>query len=264
MTIRLICLDADDTLWHNERHFSATREAMLARLAPFATTEVGRVALEECQQRNMRLYGYGAKSFTLSMIETAAELGGDAVSAAMLHEILDAGRALLSFPVELFDDVADTVDRLARQARVVLVTKGDLLHQEMKLASSGLGDRFGGVEIVSDKTAETFRRIFVRYGVAAHEAIMAGDSLRSDVVPALAAGAWAAFVPQPLQWSHEVVAEPVDQPRFHRLDRLGDLPALIDAIDAGEGAAFHANVRHPRESRDPSPTARDGSPLPRG
>lgn len=233
MTIRLICLDADDTLWHNERHFSATREALLGLLAPFAEIGIGRVALAECQQRNMRLYGYGAKSFTLSMIETAAELSGGSVPAAILHSILDGGRALLSFPVELFDGVADTVAALADHGRVVLVTKGDLLHQEMKLAASGLGDRFGGVEIVSDKTAETFRRVFVRYGVAPDEAIMAGDSLRSDIVPALAAGAWAAFVPQPLQWSHEIVAVPVDQPRFRRLDRLSDLPALIDAINAG-------------------------------
>jgi putative hydrolase of the HAD superfamily len=112
----------------------------------------------------------------------------------------------------------------------VLVTKGDLLHQEAKLAASGLGERFAGVEIVSDKTPDTFLRLFKRYGVAPEHAVMAGDSMRSDVLPALDAGAWAAFVPQPGGWSHEQGREPSDHPRYRRLSRLGDLPDWIDAI----------------------------------
>ena len=189
MTIKLICLDADDTLWHNMRHFNATEEALVAMLQPFADADIARDTLNACEGRNLKLYGYGAKGFTLSMIETAAELAGDQISKSMIEDILAAGRALLAHPVDLFDDVADTLDALAHRGRLVLVTKGDLLHQESKLAASGLGDLFSGIEIVSDKTENTFRRVFGQYGAAPHEAIMAGDSLRSDIRPALEAGA---------------------------------------------------------------------------
>ncbi|MBG6120669.1 MULTISPECIES: HAD family hydrolase [unclassified Sphingobium] len=230
MTIRLICLDADDTLWHNMRHFNATEEALVAMLQPFADADIARDTLNACEGRNLKLYGYGAKGFTLSMIETAAELAGDQISKSMIEDILAAGRALLAHPVDLFDDVADTLDALAHRGRLVLVTKGDLLHQESKLAASGLGDLFSGIEIVSDKTENTFRRVFGQYGAAPHEAIMAGDSLRSDIRPALEAGAWAAYIPQEGAWVHEIADTPADHPRFRQIDRLAELPALIDTI----------------------------------
>ena len=230
MTIKLICLDADDTLWHNMRHFNATEEALVAMLQPFADADIARGTLNTCEGRNLKLYGYGAKGFTLSMIETAAELAGDQISKSMIEDILAAGRALLAHPVDLFDDVADTLDALAHRGRLVLVTKGDLLHQESKLAASGLGDLFSGIEIVSDKTEDTFRRVFGQYDVASHEAIMAGDSLRSDIRPALEAGAWAAYIPQEGAWVHEIADTPADHPRFRQIDRLAELPALIDTI----------------------------------
>lgn len=233
MPIRLICLDADDTLWHNMRHFEAAEAAFAAILRPFADVAATRATLEACEARNLKLYGYGAKGFTLSMIETAVELGGAALTAAAIGEILAAGRQLLAHPVELLDGIEATLDALAARGRLVLVTKGDLLHQEAKLAASGLGDRFAGVEIVSDKTADTFARLFSRYGVAPDEALMAGDSMRSDVLPALAAGAWAAFVPQPLAWGHEHAAPPGGHPRFRELVGLADLPAWIDLISSG-------------------------------
>lgn len=231
MPIRLICLDADDTLWHNMRHFNATEDALLRMLQPFADAGVARTALEACEARNLPVYGYGAKGFTLSMIETAVELCGDALRPEMVSELLAAGRALLAHPVELLDGVAETLDALADRGALVLVTKGDLLHQEVKLAASGLGDRFAGIEIVSDKTADTFRRVFARHGVAAAEAIMAGDSMRSDVLPALEAGAWAAYVPQENAWSHERASAPEHAERFVQLTHLSELPALIDRIN---------------------------------
>jgi len=230
MTIKLICLDADDTLWHNMRHFNATEAALLTMLRPFADAHVARETLNMCEARNLKLYGYGAKGFTLSMIETAVELAGEQMPRSLLQGILAAGKALLAHPVDLFDDVAETLSALARRGTLVLVTKGDLLHQETKLAASGLGDLFSGIEIVSDKTADTFRRLFVAHGVTADEAVMAGDSMRSDVKPALEAGAWAAYIPQDGAWSHEVAAAPDAHPRFRQLDRLADLPALIDEI----------------------------------
>ena len=230
MPIDLICLDADDTLWHNMRHFNATEEALVAMLRPFADADVTRERLVECETRNLALYGYGAKGFTLSMVETAVELAGDHLPTSLVADILAAGRTLLAHPVELFDDVQATLEALSDVGRLVLVTKGDLLHQESKLAASGLGDLFGGIEIVSDKTADTFTRIFARYGVAPQEAVMAGDSLRSDIHPALSAGAWAAYIPQEGAWSHEMAAVPDDHPRFTLLERLADLPGWLASL----------------------------------
>ncbi|EQB13361.1 HAD family hydrolase [Sphingobium lactosutens] len=230
MTIDLICLDADDTLWHNMRHFNATEDALLDMLRPFAQAQVTRERLIACETRNLPLYGYGAKGFTLSMIETAVDLAGDAVTGAMIEGILAAGRALLAHPVELFDGVEDTLRALAAKAPLVLVTKGDLLHQESKLAASGLGDLFSGIEVVSDKKADTFRALFDRHGITADRAVMAGDSMRSDILPALEAGAWAAFIPQDGAWSHETAAAPDTHPRFVQLKRLGQLPDWIATL----------------------------------
>jgi len=230
MPIDLICLDADDTLWHNMRHFQATEDALVAMLEPFADAGIARAALEACEVRNLRLYGYGAKAFTLSMVETALELGGDEVPASVIRQILDAGRALHAHPVELLEGIEETLEALADRAQLVLVTKGDLFHQESKLAASGLGDHFSGIEIVSDKQPTTFARIFDRFGVPPARAIMAGDSMRSDVYPALEAGAWAAYIPQPLAWSHEQRPAPTEHPRFRELPSLAALVNWVDHI----------------------------------
>jgi putative hydrolase of the HAD superfamily len=202
----------------------------VAMLEPFADAGVAHSALQACEVRNLRLYGYGAKAFTLSMIETALELGGEDVPASVIRQILNAGRALHAHPVELLEGIEETLEALADRARLVLVTKGDLFHQEAKLAASGLGDRFSGIEIVSDKRAATFARIFDRFGVPAERAIMAGDSMRSDVLPALDAGAWAAYIPQPLAWSHEQRPAPTDHPRFRQLPSLAALVNWVDHI----------------------------------
>lgn len=228
MPIDLICLDADDTLWHNMRHFEATYEALVRMLEPFADAGITRAAMEACEIRNLELYGYGAKAFTLSMIETALELGGDDVPATVVRDILEAGKALHAHPVELLDGIEETLGALADRAPLVLVTKGDLFHQEAKLAASGLGELFSGIEIVSDKKPATFARIFERFGVGPDRALMAGDSMRSDIIPALEAGAWAAYIPQPLAWSHEQRPAPADHPRFVELPSLAALVHWLD------------------------------------
>ena len=233
MTIDLICLDADDTLWHNMRFFHETQDALVQMLEPFADAGIAHQALEACEIRNLQLYGYGAKAFTLSMIETALELGGDDVPASVIRDILAAGKSLHAHPVELLAGVEETVAALADRARLVLVTKGDLFHQEAKLAASGLGDLFTGIEIVSDKRPQTFAGIFARYGAEPDCSLMAGDSMRSDVIPALEAGAWAAYIPQPLGWSHEQRPAPADHPRFVELPSLA---ALVNWLDRAEAA----------------------------
>ncbi|HEX8444155.1 MAG TPA: HAD family hydrolase [Allosphingosinicella sp.] len=230
MRLELICLDADDTLWHNMRHFAEAEDSFIAMLRPFADANIARVSLEACESRNLKHYGYGAKGFTLSMIETALELGGPALPASVIRDIVEAGRRLLAHPVELLSGIEETLHALANRGRLALVTKGDLLHQEAKLAASGLGELFSAVEIVSDKNKGTFERLFRRHDVRPEQAVMAGDSLRSDVLPALDAGAWAAFVPHAIQWTHEQAEEPSNHHRYRRLTSLAELPAWIDDI----------------------------------
>jgi putative hydrolase of the HAD superfamily len=239
MGISLICLDADDTLWHNEAYFVRTQQKLADLLGDFAPALDVQALLEAVEHRNVDAYGYGAKGYVLSMIETALELGGDALPAATVGRILALGREILAHPVELLEGVPDALDALAAVGRLVLVTKGDLHHQEAKLAASGLGERFEGVEIVSDKRASTYARIFERYGTAPEEAVMAGNSMRSDILPALEAGAWAAYVPFELCWAHETAEAPVGHPRYRELASLAELAGWIERISsplpAGEG-----------------------------
>ena len=231
MPVTLIGLDADDTLWHNETFFRLTHQRFNALLADFASPETLEERLEAVERRNLCLYGYGAKGFTLSMLETALEVSDGKVDAVALAEILAAGREMMRHPVEPLPGVGDALEALAGKARLILVTKGDLFHQESKLAASGLGDFFSGVEIVSSKDADTYRRVFGRYGAPAEEALMAGNSVRSDVLPPLEAGAWAALIPYPLVWSHEAADPPSDHPRFRELASLAELPDWVAALD---------------------------------
>src|SRR5260221_8074723 len=142
------------------------------------------------------------------MIETAMELANGADVTAIVREIVAAGREMLAHPVEPLPGVEDALAALAERYRLVLITKGDLMHQENKLAASGLGDLFAAVEIVSEKDAATYERIFPRHGTGAAEAAMAGNSLRSDILPALQAGAFAAHIPYMMTWAHAPAEAP--------------------------------------------------------
>ena len=228
MAITTLGLDADDTLWHTETHFRLTHDLFEAWLAPYSASAGERLA--EVEGRNLRLYGYGVKGFTLSMIETAMELtaGGDATP--VVREILAAGRELLSQPIEPLPGVEHALTALADRYRLVLITKGDLLDQERKLAASGLGELFSAVEIVSEKDAAVYERVFARHGTGPAEAAMVGNSLKSDVLPALQAGAYAAHIPYPLVWAHEMAETPVGHPRFAELGSIAELPAWLEQM----------------------------------
>jgi putative hydrolase of the HAD superfamily len=230
MSVRIVGLDADDTLWHNESIFRLTHERFNELLAPFADPETLEARLAETERRNLGVFGYGAKGFTLSMLETALEVSERRVSAGVLAEILAAGREILTHPVEPLPGVREALEQLAADHRMVLITKGDLFHQETKLAASGLGQYFSGVEIVSEKSAETYRNIFKRYGEGAEHAVMAGNSVRSDVLPALEAGSYAALIPYPFVWVNEAADAPVAHPRFKELHSLAQLPAWLAEI----------------------------------
>jgi len=230
MPITTVGLDADDTLWHNETLFRLTQDRFTDLLADVAEREALHAKLAEVERRNLRLYGYGVKGFTLSMIETAMELTGGEAPARVVREILAAGRELLSEPVEPLSGVDAALHALSEKYRLVLITKGDLLHQEQKLAASGLGDLFAAVEIVSEKDVETYRRVFARHGTGADQAVMCGNSMKSDVLPALEAGAYGAYVPYPITWAHELADEPTGYPRFKELGTLAELPAWVDSL----------------------------------
>ena len=231
MPISLICLDADDTLWHNETFFRRTFGRIAELLGRFAQPEEVQRRLDSIEHRNLSIYGYGAKGFILSMLETASELAGDELPAATVRQILALGREMLEHPIELLPGVEEALRTLAARARLVLVTKGDLHHQEAKLAASGIGAHFTGVEIVSDKSSNTYRRIFERYVAGPAEAVMAGNSMRSDILPALEAGGWAAFIPFELVWAHEAAEAPAGHSRFVELASLADLDEWVASID---------------------------------
>jgi len=225
-----IGFDADDTLWHNEAVFRLTQARFIHLLADHADPDHLADRLEAAERRNLGHYGFGVKGFTLSMIETAIEVTAGRVPASVIAELIAAGREMLEHPIELLPQARATVTTLAADYRVVLITKGDLLDQERKLAQSGLGDLFDAVEIVSDKTEAAYRRIFARHGTGADQALMVGNSLRSDVIPALAAGAWAVHVPHAHTWALEMAAPPVAEQRFFELENLAGLVALVEVL----------------------------------
>ncbi|MGB3408832.1 MAG: HAD family hydrolase [Jannaschia sp.] len=225
-----IGFDADDTLWHNETFFHLTQERFADLLRDHADTDHLMERLLEAERRNLGHYGFGIKGFVLSMIETAIEVTDGRVPAATIGRLLEEGREMLRHPVDLLPGVEETVRRLAETHTLVMITKGDLLDQERKLAESGLGDLFDGVEIVSDKTAQTYVRAFETHGDGPARALMVGNSMKSDVLPALAAGAWGVFVPSELEWALERAEAPVQDSRYHRITRLDELPDLIATL----------------------------------
>lgn len=225
-----IGFDADDTLWQNEQFFRLTERRFAELLVDHAPAEDLTSRLLEAEKRNLAHYGFGIKGFTLSMVETAIEVTGGRVPATVIRDILEAGREMLSHPVEPLPFAHEALERLSGDYRIVLITKGDLFDQERKLAQSGLGDFFDAVEIVSDKKAETYQRIFSRHGDGPERSMMVGNSLKSDVLPALEAGSWGVHVPHELTWVLEHAEAPADAPRFRQLDHLGGLADLVAGI----------------------------------
>ena len=230
--IDLVALDADDTLWHNEPLFTSRREQFCALLARYEPDGVTEDRLYEVEMRNLRHFGYGVKGFVLSMIETAVEMTGGRLDGTDVRTIIDWGREMLAGPINLLEGVADAVESLARDYPVILVTKGDLLDQETKLARSGLGGLFKGIEIVSEKNAPVYRKVMARYAVQPDRFVMVGNSLRSDILPVVEAGAHAVYVPYEVSWVHERVPdEALGGATFHRIAHIRELPALLKQLE---------------------------------
>ena len=207
-------IDADDTLWHSENRFHETHQRYHALLADHVDLDVDELEqrMLETEQRNLRLFGYGAKGFTLSLVETAIEVTDGAIPTEAISTILEFGKDLLDHPVELLDGVADAIEGFrARGLHLLLITKGDLWHQESKVAASGIADHFDAVEIVAEKDAGTYRAILDRHGIAPASFCMIGNSVRSDVLPVLELGGRAVHVPYAYLWAHEAVDDPGDE-----------------------------------------------------
>jgi putative hydrolase of the HAD superfamily len=225
-----IGFDADDTLWHHERFFQLTTARFVELLGPYADPHHLSEHLHAAERRNVLHYGFGVKGFTLSMIETAIDVTDGRVPAGVISEILAAGREMLVHPVEPYPGVEDTLKTLTGTHKLIVITRGDLFDQERKLAASGLERYFHAVEIVSDKTAPVYTRIFNRHGTGPRHALMVGNSMRADVIPALEAGAWGVHVPSEHNWALDAHDDPADARRFRRIEKLSGLLPLIAEI----------------------------------
>lgn len=203
--IELVGFDADDTLWRSQDYFDAAQaayEAVIGRYVDIGDVRVHEQLLET-ERRNIALYGYGAKGMTLSMLETAIAVTGERISAADLHRILQLGRDVLQHPVELLPGIREAVAAVAREFRIVLITKGDLFHQERKVRDSGLGELFHRIEIVSEKDPPTYARLFEEFGVPAERFAMIGNSMRSDIEPVVRLGGYGVHMPYATTWALE-------------------------------------------------------------
>jgi putative hydrolase of the HAD superfamily len=229
--IRVLAFDGDDTLWHNESRFHLTQTALRDLVRSHVREADVDNHLFEVEMRNLSLYGYGVKAFTLSMLETAIQLTDGRIPATDLQVILGWGKRMLTEPTELLDGVKEMLLDLSSRYSLLLITKGDLFDQESKLARSGLAELFSGVEILSDKTVDSYRSLLKRRNIKPEEFLMVGNSLRSDVVPVVALGARAVHIPYHLTWHHEHVPDEALPPEgWHRVDTIAELSELLEVF----------------------------------
>ena len=223
----LVCFDADDTLWHNLIHFDEAENAFAEMMSTYVPVAEAKKIVIDTESRNVKLYGYGVKSFTLSMIEAAIEISGGAVDNATIQKLIAKGRDMLDHDMELLPHVENVLKALHRDFKLLLITKGDLHHQEHKVLASGLAHYFEGAEIVSDKKPATYEKICARYGGKVGRTLMAGNSIKSDVLPMIHAGGYGVYVPFEILWDHEHEEVPPHTPRFYEVK---DLRGVIDVV----------------------------------
>lgn len=226
----LIAFDADDTLWHEERKFVDAEEKIVALLQGYHSAETIRDRLRHYDVANIQFWGYGVKSYVLSMIEAAITITEGRVTGAEIQQLVDLGRAMLAHPIETFPHVETTLANLNLTHSLMLLTKGDLLDQEMKLARSGLGEYFEHVEIVSNKKPENYRRVLQRYNIQPNRFLMIGNAMRSDIKPVVEIGGNAIYIPAGLSWAHEQAE--LDDAHFAKLDHIGQVPAYIKRLES--------------------------------
>lgn len=233
--LQLIGFDGDDTLWHSEGYYREANDAfarILGRYVDLADREVeARVLATE--QRNLALFGYGAKGMALSMVETAIAISDGRISAADIHRIVELGKSVLQHPVELLPGMREAVEAVAGDYQVVLITKGDLFHQEKKVDQSGLADLFRRIEIVSEKNAATYRRVLGEFDVQPAQFAMVGNSLRSDIEPVVRLGGWGVHMPYHVTWAHELEnGLAADEPRVLKVEAAAEIADAVVRLAA--------------------------------
>ena len=233
--IGLVGFDADDTLWRSQDYFDAAQlefERLIACYVDLHDAHA-RQHLYDVEKRNIAVFGYGVKGMVLSMIESAVAITGERISASDVHRIVELGKTLLQHPVELLPGIRAAVEAVAAEHDVVLITKGDLFHQEAKVRQCGFAQLFRRIEIVSEKDTATYARLLREFGLPAQRFVMIGNSLRSDIAPVLALGGWGVHVPYHSTWAHENEAEVADDaPRLRRVAQASALPAAVREIAA--------------------------------
>ena len=203
--IEWVGFDGDDTLWKSEDYYRAAELEFENIIGQYIDLTDARSLehLLEVERRNLRVFGYGAKGMTLSMIESAVQLTGERISARDIHRVIEIGRATLQHPVELIDGIREAVESIAATHEIVLITKGDLFHQESKIDRSGLADLFQRIEVVSEKDPATYARVLRELDVPIGRFVMIGNSLRSDIEPVIELGGWGIHMPYHITWTHE-------------------------------------------------------------
>lgn len=229
--IRLVGFDGDDTLWKSEDYYRAAQDEFERMLATYVDLDDVYQRLYAVEKRNLALFGYGVKGMVLSMLEAAFEITDGAIGSDDMHRIVLLGKSLLQHPVEQLPGIREAVAAIAADHAVVLITKGDLFHQEAKVRDSGLADLFPRIEIVSEKDASTYARVLDEFGLQPHQFAMVGNSLRSDIAPVVALGGWGVHMPYHVTWAHEEEAEPIaDGARVRRVLTPAEIPAAIRAL----------------------------------
>lgn len=228
--IELVGFDGDDTLWHSEGYYQAAHsefERIVGHYIDLADARLHEQLLV-IERRNIRLFGYGAKGMTLSMLEAAITATAERISAADLHRIIALGKDVLVHPVELLPGIRDAIEAVARHHRIVLITKGDLFHQEAKVAACGLADLFHRIEIVSEKDSAAYSRVLAEMGMTAARFAMVGNSLRSDIAPVVELGGYGVYMPYHVTWAHERDTDfSVGSPRVQCVEGASGIPAAI-------------------------------------
>jgi putative hydrolase of the HAD superfamily len=238
--IELVGFDGDDTLWHSEGYYQAAHaefESIVGSYVDLADLRLHERLLA-VERGNIALFGYGAKGMTLSLLETAIELTQARISAQDLHRIIAIGKQVLAHPVELLPGIRAAVEAVAARYRIVLITKGDLFHQEQKVARSGLAELFQRIEIVSEKDPAAYRRVLAQFsGVSIDRFAMVGNSLRSDIAPVVELGGWGVHMPYHVTWAHEVETDFTSSPRVIEVTQPASIAAAIARLDALQQAA---------------------------
>ena len=226
--IKIIAFDADDTMWVNEPLFQKAEKQFCELMEDYLPQHSVSRALLEIEINNLKDYGYGVKSFMLSMVEAAIKISNNTIGLSAIEKIIKIGKELLNEPVELIDGIEEVLKALHGRYRLVMATKGDLLDQERKLEKSGLANYFHHTEIVSDKKEPHYQKLIQHLDIPPKEFLMIGNSLKSDIIPVLNIGAHAFHVPYHTTWAYEKVEKRIEHERFRQLNNIREVLSHLE------------------------------------